>query len=102
MKKIYKNNRMQKKNKLNNIVAILLILGVFGIFTQFVDGKEEISTANYQVQDSDTLWNIAGKICNDSSNKDLNRQNLIIEIKSLNNLSESNIFAGQVIQLPVY
>ncbi len=96
------NKKIQKKIRLNNIIAILFIFGIFGVFTQFVDGKQEVATTEYQVQESDTLWNIAGKICNDNTTQNLNRQNLIIEIKNINNLTESDIYSGQVIKLPIY
>ncbi len=97
------NNKKNRRNILkSNIILLLVIFSCFGIFTTFINAKEEIITSDYFIQENDTLWNIAGEICKSNSDKDLNRQNIIIKIKNINNLEESNIYAGQVIKLPVY
>lgn len=97
------NNKNIKKNILrNNIMLLLIIFSCFGILNTFTNAKEEVITSDYFIQENDTLWNIAGAICENNSDKDLNRQNVIIKIKNINSLNESNIYAGQIIQLPVY
>ena len=52
------------------------------------------------VQKEDTIWSIANNIC--KNNEKLNIQNVIIEIKQINDLSNSDIYIGQILNIPVY
>lgn len=88
------------KERLKIVLFIFLCLICFGIFTNFGVGKKYTSTYEIEVNSSDTIWNIANDICKD--NKELNVQNVVIEIKNINNLSTSNIYVGQTLSLPIY
>lgn len=102
MKKIKKANNKSGRNLIKGILLIFSILAVFGMLTSSTMGKKETITNTHVIQESETIWNIAKTICNKSSDNNLNIQNVVIEIKTLNHLSNSNIYAGQVIQVPVY
>jgi LysM repeat protein len=102
MKKIKKANNKSGRNLIKGILLMFSILAVFGMLTSSTMGKKENITTNHVIQENETIWNIAKTICNKSSDNNLNIQNVIIEIKSINHLSSSNIYAGQVIQVPVY
>lgn len=88
------------KERLKIVLFIFLCLICFSIFTNFGVGKKYTSTYEIEVNSSDTIWNIANDICKD--NKELNVQNVVIEIKNINNLSTSNIYVGQTLSLPIY
>lgn len=91
-----------KKNKrlLFNIIFIFILLCIYGIGTNFYFGKKATITNGFVVSQNDTIWNIASDIC--KKNRNLNVQNIVIEIKELNNLKTSDIYVGQVINIPVY
>lgn len=50
----------------------------------------------YEVQQGDTLWDIACKNCTDKQNK----QDYIYEVEQLNNIQNCDIKPYQVIRLP--
>lgn len=101
MKKSYGKNVKRKSNRLlSNIIFIFILLCIYGIGTNFDFGKKSALTSEFVVSQNDTIWNIANDIC--KKNKDLNIQNIIIEIKEINNLRDSDIYVGQVLNIPVY
>ena len=101
MKNRYGKNVKRKSNRfLVNIVFIFILLCIYGIGTNFDFGKKAPITNEIIVSQNDTIWNIANDICKE--HKDLNIQNIIIEIKELNNLKSSDIYLGQVLNIPVY
>ena len=69
--------------------------------SNFTFGTKHIDTKSVTVESNDTLWKIAEEICN-SSSENLNVQNIVLEIKSINNLKSSNIYSGQVLEVPIY
>lgn len=89
------------KRVLVNIVIILIMFLVFNFIANFTFGNRHINTKSIVVNNDETLWNIAKDIC-DSSDEDINIQNVIIEIKDINNLKSSNIFCGQILEIPIY
>ena len=102
-----KNNRISKVNKnkgiLNKIKMVLfifIVLVIFTFFTSFQMGKNKLETYDIVIDSSDTIWNIAENIC--EKNNNLNIQNVVIEIKEINNLSSSDIYVGQTLSLPIY
>lgn len=95
-----KNVKSNSKERLNLILFIFLCLVCFGIFTNFGVGKKYTSTYEIEVNSSDTIWDIASDIC--KKNSDLNIQNVVLEIKSINNLNTSDIYVGQTLSLPIY
>lgn len=100
MKKMkYRKNK--KSNKfVVNILLILSVLFVFTLFTNFNLANKQIKTNQIIVQSEDTIWNLAKKVCKNKEN--LNIQNIVIEIKKINNLESSDIYVGQVLNIPVY
>ena len=97
-----KRNNKNGKILVNNIVMLFLVLSVLGIFLNFSSAKEEMPLIEYEVSSNDTLWNISANICKKSDKENLNVQNVIKEIKKINNLQSSNIYEGQTLNLPVY
>lgn len=96
-----------KKYKINfkrvctNIMIMATLFMLFNTICNFTFGSKNIETKTIMVERHDTLWSIAENICKDS-NKDLNVQNIIIEIKNINNLDSSAIFVGQKLNIPIY
>ena len=90
----------KKRFKFNILIIFILILGV-SFFTSKSFGKREIHTYNYTVSSNDTLWNISKDVCN-KSNENLDIQNVVHDIKYRNKLSNSDIYVGQVLEIPIY
>ena len=89
------------KRVLINICILLVMFLIFNFISNFTFGNRHINTENIVVNNNDTLWNIASCIC-ESSSEQLNIQNVVIQIKNINGLKDSNIFYGQVLEIPVY
>lgn len=85
-----------------NIFILLLLFTAISFFTSKSFGKREIHTYDYTVSTSDTLWNISKTVCKNSNDKNLNIQSVVKDIKYRNNLVESDIYVGQVLQIPIY
>lgn len=94
--------KKKKGNLLQGIVIMFIIISSFGIATSSAVAKKDIKTEIYIVNENDTIWNIAKKICKKNKDKDLNIQNVIIQIKKVNNFSNSDIYVGQTLKLPIY
>lgn len=96
-----KNKKSKRSNKfVVNVLFILSILFVITLFTNFNLANKQIKTNEIIVQSDDTIWNLAKKACKDKEN--LNIQNVVIEIKEINNLDSSDIYVGQVLNIPIY
>lgn len=96
-----KRYRLNMKRIMSNICIILLFIIVMNFISNFTFGTKHIDTKSVTVESNDTLWKIAEEICN-SSSENLNVQNIVLEIKSINNLKSSNIYSGQVLEVPIY
>ena len=96
--KIY---RLNMKRIITNICIVLMFIVVMNFISNFTFGNKHIDTKSVTIEANDTLWKIAQDICNNSS-EDLNVQNIVIEIKNINNLKGSNIYCGQVLEIPIY
>ena len=90
----------KKRFKFNILIIFILILGV-SFFTSKSFGKREIHTYDYTVSSNDTLWNISKDVCN-KSNENLDIQNVVHDIKYRNKLINSDIYVGQVLEIPIY
>ena len=88
------------KKMIKNILFILVLIFIFKAFMSYQLAKTEYKTYNYTVNANDTLWNIASNIC--SKNTDIYIRKVITDIKEINNMSESIIYEGQTIMLPIY
>lgn len=83
----------------NVILVIALIIGI-SLAGTYAFGDKKIETRTYTVEPNNTIWNIAKKIC--SENNSLNVQNVIYDIEEINNISDSSIYVGQELQIPLY
>ncbi len=83
-----------------NILFLLVTFIIFNIFTSQIFGKKEIKTTEFTVQSGDTLWGISSTICKEDSS--LNIQEVIYDIKEINNLNSNEIIEGKIIQVPLY
>lgn len=102
-----RNNKKRIKivSKRKFITNIFVIFGIFiavSFFTSKSFGKREIHTYEYTVSNSDTLWNISNIVCKNSDDKNINIQNVIKDIKNRNSLTDSSIYVGQVLEIPIY
>ncbi len=88
------------KKMIKNILFILVLIFLFKTVISYQLAKTEYQTYNYTVNANDTLWNIASNIC--SKNRDIYIRKVITDIKEINNMSESVIYEGQTIMLPIY
>lgn len=93
---------VSKKRFILNTLVILFMIILVSFFTTKSFGKKEIHTYEYTVSSTDTLWNISNVVCKNSDDKNINIQNVIKDIKSRNNLSDSDIYVGQVLNIPIY
>ncbi len=89
------------KRIMSNIGIILMFIIVMNFISNFTFGNKHIDTKSITVASNDTLWEIAEDIC-DNSSEELNIQNIVIEIKNINNLKSSNIYSGQILEIPIY
>ena len=96
-----KRYRLNMKRIMTNICIILMFIIVTNFISNFTFGNKHIETKSVTVEANDTLWKIAKEVCNNSS-EELNVQNIVIEIKNINNLKSSNIYSGQVLEIPIY
>ena len=77
-------------------ILIFLLIGLFNISIANTD-KKEAEIIDYTITLGETLWNIAGEYTPNS--KDV--RETIYEIKKLNNMTDSNIYAGQTIKIKI-
>lgn len=77
-------------------ILTFLLIGLFNISIANAD-KEEAEIIDYTIAPGETLWSIAGEYTPNS--KDI--RETIYEIKKLNNMNNSNIYAGQTIQIKI-
>ena len=96
-----KRYRLNMKRIMINICIILMMLVICNVISNYTFGNKHIDTKTITVASNDTLWKIAEDVCNKSS-QDLNVQNIVIEIKNINNLNSSVIYEGQELNIPVY
>lgn len=77
-------------------ILTFLLIGLFNISIANAD-KKEAEIIDYTIAPGETLWSIAGEYT--PSSKDI--RETIYEIKKLNNMENSNIYAGQTIQIKI-
>lgn len=90
--------RIANRKKFIRSMAILifLLIGLFNISIANTD-KKEAEIIDYTITPGETLWSIAGEYTPNS--KDV--RETIYEIKKLNNMTTSNIYAGQTIKIKI-
>lgn len=91
---------MRIKNKIKFIrsiaIIIFFLIALFNISIANTD-KKEAEIIDYTITPGETLWSIAGEYTPNS--KDV--RETIYEIKKLNNMTASNIYAGQTIKIKI-
>ena len=96
--------KIVNKAKFARTISILIILiCMVIIFTKNTYSKGEISYKEDYIYEGDTLWSIAkNEIENNKyfENKDI--RNVVDELKSVNNFSNSELYEGQKIMIPIY
>lgn len=92
--------KIKYRKILVNISILFMIFTMFGMLSSYQFAKKNILTNTISVKSNDTIWNIAKNIC--KKDKNLNIQNVIIEIQEINNLTDSDIYVGQKLEIPIY
>ncbi len=95
------------KNWKKFLRAILLIVGVIIFINILLPDKtlshQEVSYKTVTVSSGDTLWNIAKEEQKENSYYDgKNLQEIIYDIKSINNLESSDLKVNQILEIPTY
>lgn len=93
---------VSKKRFITNIFVILILGICISFFTSKSFGKKEIHTYKYTVASTDTLWEISRNVCKNSDDSSISIQDVVKDIKGRNNLVDSSIYVGQVLNIPVY
>lgn len=89
--------RIVNRKKFIRSIAILifLLVGLFNI--SVAKSNKEAEIIDYTITPGQTLWSIAREYTPNS--KDI--RDTIHEIKDLNNMQDSNIYAGQIIKIKI-
>ena len=95
-----KRIKINLQKLLSNISVLFVVIMITVILTSNVSAKKEFITTQITVDSSDTLWSIAGSLSKKDSN--LNIQQVIYDIQEVNGLKNSDIYIGQVLEIPIY
>lgn len=85
------------------ISIFIILLGAIIIFSKNTYSKGEISYKEDYIYTGDTLWNIAESELENNKyfeNKDIRA--VVNELKNVNNLSNSELYEGEKIIIPIY
>ena len=97
-------NKLRKRNDskkgIFNVAIILLFILFIFIISSNVNAKKYYDTRNIVVSENDTLWSIAEKIS--KKNDDLSIYTVINDIKNINGIDDSMIYAGQTLKIYKY
>lgn len=93
MKNKYK---LKNKKRFSIFISILVLITLITILTNTAYGFKQPQYELITVRHGDTLWDIAKR-----SNTDKDIREFIYDIKTVNNLSGSEIFQGAVLRIPV-
>ena len=83
----------------NNIIILSVAICLLNLLFTNIFASKEIDTKEYVVMRGETLWSIAEDLYSEE-NTDI--QKIIYDIKDVNNMSESIVYEGQTINLPIY
>lgn len=96
--------KIVNKVKFVRTVSVLVVLvGAFVIFSKNAYSKGEIKYKEDFIYSGDTLWSIAREEINNNryfNNKDI--RDVVLELKDINNLKDSNLLEGEKIRIPTY
>lgn len=89
---------LKNKRRFMITVAVLLsiISSVFLLATSKTQGYSEVTYKEVVISSGDTLWDIAAETY--GNNSDIRKK--VSVIRKANNMTDSEIFAGQVLLLP--
>ena len=85
------------------ISIFIILLGAIIIFSKNTYSKGEISYKEDYIYTGDTLWSIAESELENNKyfeNKDIRA--VVNELKNVNNLSNSELYEGEKIIIPIY
>lgn len=92
MKKINKTMR-------NNIIILSIAICLLNLLFTNIFASKDLDTKEYVVMRGETLWSIAEGLY---SEENLDIQRIVYDIKDVNNMTESIVYEGQTINVPVY
>lgn len=82
-----------------NVLILFLFIVILHVIFNSLLAKKEFVTKELVVVPGDTLWSIASDMMDDN-NTDIYR--IMYDIKEINNMSESILYTGQTIYVPIY
>ena len=94
---------VNKVKFVRTISVLVVIIVALVIFTKSAYSKGEMRYKEDFIYSGDTLWSIAEKeIINNKyfNNKDI--REVVLELKDINNLKDSNLVVGEKIKIPIY
>lgn len=86
---------LKNKKRFSIFISVLVLITLTTILTNTAYGFKQPRYNLVTVKQGDTLWDIAKR----SNNNDI--REFIYEIKTVNNLSNSEIYQGAVLKIPV-
>lgn len=92
-------NKKRKSIKVT-IVSVLMLTMLLIVFTSQVVAINHLNTKEIIIASGDSLWSIAREVKDE--HKNINIQKVIYDIEKINNLTNSNIYVGQLLEVPVY
>ncbi len=100
MRTIKKRYRIKNKFRFITFLTVFMLVTAFGTSALFglgtVAGSDVQHFITVQVQDGDTLWDLANKY----GPKNVDCRKVIYEIQKINNVSADTLQAGQYISIP--
>lgn len=94
-----KKNNKRIKTMRNNIIILFIAIFILHLLFTNIFASKDFNTKEYVVMRGETLWSIAETISTDENS---NIQKIIYDIKDVNNMNESTVYEGQIINIPVY
>lgn len=94
---------VNKGKFIRTISIIIVIIGALIVFSKNTYSKVEITYKHDYVYSGDTLWSIAEQQVSNNKyfeNKDI--REVVSELKSINNISNSKLEEGEKIKIPIY
>lgn len=84
---------------LRNVAILFLFIMVLHFIFNSLFAKKEFATKELVVMPGDTLWSIANEMV-DKDNTDVYR--IMYDIKEINNMTDSILYVGDIILVPIY